>query len=246
MYFVFVLKQYKKLEKTIGQRVKIYWKDDKQWYYGKIVKYDSIRKKSNVLYDDGEDEWLSLGSETVEYLETINQTENDSDTNNINSNVTDNEKQKTNNKKESITHTKNDVKRCKETLKRSNTLYNNNNNNNSRRLSIGSNINDESFSCNIFNIGDKINSRGIVNNLFDHGFSTTLKIGDKKYKTIAFDADYIDYLMHSRKILNDPFSNLHAIYQLLNLCTFGYVLYANTNKCFPLILAHMFIVLCID
>ena len=60
-----------KLCSKLGQRVKIYWKEDKQWYYGTIKDYKSSTKQSLIVYDDDENEWLNLtksGNETVEFL----------------------------------------------------------------------------------------------------------------------------------------------------------------------------------
>eukprot|EP01084_Bolivina_argentea_P145589 255153_1 len=64
-------KEFDKLCATIHQRVKIYWKEDKQWYYGTIKDYKPSTKESLIVYDDDESEWLNLtksGHETVEFL----------------------------------------------------------------------------------------------------------------------------------------------------------------------------------
>ena len=53
------------------QRVKIYWTEDKQWYFGTIKDFKASTNKSKIVYDDGEYEWLDLtqsGDETVEFL----------------------------------------------------------------------------------------------------------------------------------------------------------------------------------
>lgn len=80
-----------KLCSSIGQRVKIYWNEDKQWYYGTIKDYKSSSKQSLIVYDDGENEWLNLtksGNETVEFLyDPINDDQNQNqDENNTNHN----------------------------------------------------------------------------------------------------------------------------------------------------------------
>lgn len=49
--------------KVVGKRIKVRWDDG--WYYGKVENYDSERRKFKVLYDDGDDEDLTLGLPTV-------------------------------------------------------------------------------------------------------------------------------------------------------------------------------------
>lgn len=49
--------------KVVCKRIKVRWDDG--WYYGKVESYDSERKKFKVLYDDGDDEDLTLGLPTV-------------------------------------------------------------------------------------------------------------------------------------------------------------------------------------
>ena len=36
------------------QRVKIYWTEDKQWYFGTIKDFKASTNKSKIVYDDGE------------------------------------------------------------------------------------------------------------------------------------------------------------------------------------------------
>ena len=54
-----------------GQKVKVYWTEDKQWYHGVIRDFKASTNESLIVYDDGESEWLNLsstGNETVEFL----------------------------------------------------------------------------------------------------------------------------------------------------------------------------------
>ena len=54
-----------------GQKVKVYWTEDKQWYHGVIRDFKPSTNESLIVYDDGESEWLNLtssGNETVEFL----------------------------------------------------------------------------------------------------------------------------------------------------------------------------------
>jgi len=47
----------------IGQRVYLWWKDDRQWYAGKVMRFDSKSGKHMIGYDDGDSEWLDLAAE---------------------------------------------------------------------------------------------------------------------------------------------------------------------------------------
>lgn len=49
--------------KAVGRRIKVKWDDG--WYTGKVESYDQDRKKFTILYDDGDDEELTLGLPTV-------------------------------------------------------------------------------------------------------------------------------------------------------------------------------------
>ena len=54
-----------------GQKVRVYWAEDKQWYHGVIRDFKPSTNESLIVYDDGESEWLNLtssGNETVEFL----------------------------------------------------------------------------------------------------------------------------------------------------------------------------------
>ena len=35
---------------------------------GKLLQFDSYHKRSKILYDDGEEEWVSLSRETFKWL----------------------------------------------------------------------------------------------------------------------------------------------------------------------------------
>ena len=108
---------------------------------------------------------------------------------------------------------------------------NDGNGNRSRRLSISDNLTDESFSRHVANIG-KMNVRGSVEATFDHGCFTTFKSGGKNLRGIAFDPDFIDYLVENKQLLKNPFQDLHSMFQLLHLCNFGYVLTIEKSKIF--------------
>ncbi|KAJ4752933.1 hypothetical protein LUZ62_087338 [Rhynchospora pubera] len=56
-------------ENIIGQRIKVWWPDDKVFYNGTVGKYNRSDKKHTVTYDDGDVEVLNLKNETWEVLE---------------------------------------------------------------------------------------------------------------------------------------------------------------------------------
>ena len=47
----------------VGRRISVYWPEDKEWYDGKLEKYDKARDKYNITYDDGEKEVITLEKE---------------------------------------------------------------------------------------------------------------------------------------------------------------------------------------
>ena len=47
----------------IGQRIEVYWPNDKQYYPGVIQDYDSEKKKYHIKYDDEDTEDLDLSEE---------------------------------------------------------------------------------------------------------------------------------------------------------------------------------------
>ena len=44
----------------IGRRCKVYWPLEEYWYEGKITKYNSLKRRHRVDYDDGDHEWIDL------------------------------------------------------------------------------------------------------------------------------------------------------------------------------------------
>ncbi|KAJ1700076.1 hypothetical protein LUZ63_008588 [Rhynchospora breviuscula] len=56
-------------ESIIGERIKVWWPDDKVFYNGTVGKYNRSDKKHTVTYDDGDIEVLNLKNETWEFVE---------------------------------------------------------------------------------------------------------------------------------------------------------------------------------
>ncbi|KAE8655726.1 putative ADP-ribosylation factor GTPase-activating protein AGD13-like isoform 1 [Hibiscus syriacus] len=54
----------------IGDRIKVWWPMDKQFYEGTVKSYDPIKKKHVILYDDGDVEVLRLERERWELIGT--------------------------------------------------------------------------------------------------------------------------------------------------------------------------------
>ena len=52
-------------DQVVGRAVKVWWKDDAQFYCGSVNAYDSVSGKHRVLYDDDEWEFIDLGVEPV-------------------------------------------------------------------------------------------------------------------------------------------------------------------------------------
>lgn len=50
----------------VGKRIKVYWPLDEAWYEGSVQNFNG--SKHEVLYDDGEVEWLNLGKEAFRIL----------------------------------------------------------------------------------------------------------------------------------------------------------------------------------
>ena len=55
------------VEGSVGKRVGIWWKDDKTFYYGKIIDYNEEEKKHQIHYDDDAKEFLDLSKEAVDW-----------------------------------------------------------------------------------------------------------------------------------------------------------------------------------
>lgn len=54
-------------EKIVGERIKIFWRDDDKWYFGKVAAFSRSDGKHTIQYDDGDKEKLNLASEKVCY-----------------------------------------------------------------------------------------------------------------------------------------------------------------------------------
>ncbi|KAJ6995223.1 WASH complex subunit 2-like isoform X2 [Populus alba x Populus x berolinensis] len=55
-------------ENVVGSKVKVWWPKDRQFYEGKIISFDSIKKKHKVLYTDGDEEVLILKRQKFEFI----------------------------------------------------------------------------------------------------------------------------------------------------------------------------------
>lgn len=53
---------------AIGWRIGVYWKEDTVFYEGEIKGYDSATGKHHILYDDTEDEYISLSTEKIKWM----------------------------------------------------------------------------------------------------------------------------------------------------------------------------------
>lgn len=52
-------------EELVGKRLKVFWRDDNNWYYGRVVSFSGEDGKHLVHYDDGDKEKLVLAEEKV-------------------------------------------------------------------------------------------------------------------------------------------------------------------------------------
>ncbi|KAJ6743862.1 ANDROGEN INDUCED INHIBITOR OF PROLIFERATION AS3 / PDS5-RELATED, partial [Salix viminalis] len=55
-------------ENVVGSKVKVWWPKDRQYYEGKVVSFDPIKKKHKVLYTDGDEEMLILKKQKFEFV----------------------------------------------------------------------------------------------------------------------------------------------------------------------------------
>jgi hypothetical protein len=55
-------------EAAIGRRVRVYWRDQRQYYTGTVRGYTASGNKHHVVYDDGDTELLNLSLESFEWL----------------------------------------------------------------------------------------------------------------------------------------------------------------------------------
>lgn len=51
--------------KLVGKRIKVFWRDDNNWYFGKVVDFSDQDGMHLVHYDDGDKEKLMLHKEKV-------------------------------------------------------------------------------------------------------------------------------------------------------------------------------------
>lgn len=51
----------------VGKRIQVWWKQEKQWYRGKITGFNATGKHY-ITYDDGDKEWVDLNLEQWELL----------------------------------------------------------------------------------------------------------------------------------------------------------------------------------
>ncbi|UPR04153.1 bromodomain-containing protein [Chloropicon primus] len=54
---------------AVGWRVGVWWEDDKTYYYGVLKDYDKKEKKHKILYDDGQQEMITIEKEKLEWKE---------------------------------------------------------------------------------------------------------------------------------------------------------------------------------
>lgn len=51
--------------KLVGKRIRVFWRDDDNWYFGKVVDFSSEDGTHLVHYDDGDKEKVVLANEKV-------------------------------------------------------------------------------------------------------------------------------------------------------------------------------------
>jgi hypothetical protein len=54
-------------EDAVGWLIGIYWPEDTIFYQGQVLEYSPERDEHYLRYDDGECEWLNLGTERVKW-----------------------------------------------------------------------------------------------------------------------------------------------------------------------------------
>lgn len=52
-------------KELVGNRVKVYWPDDKEWYFGEVIDFSRDDGKHTVHYADGDKERVTLANEKV-------------------------------------------------------------------------------------------------------------------------------------------------------------------------------------
>lgn len=69
-------KQQAKLSNTVedelvGKRVRVFWPDDEEWYFGNVIDYSSDDGKHMVHYADGDRERVVLANEKVSGINSL-------------------------------------------------------------------------------------------------------------------------------------------------------------------------------
>ncbi|XP_020698156.2 DNA mismatch repair protein MSH6-like [Dendrobium catenatum] len=54
---------------VVGKRIRVYWPLDKSWYEGHVRSFDEASGKHVIQYDDGEEEFLDMEKEKIEWVE---------------------------------------------------------------------------------------------------------------------------------------------------------------------------------
>jgi Lamin-B receptor of TUDOR domain len=54
---------------AVGRSVKVYWPGEKAWFTGDVAQFDAATDRHLIAYEDGDEEWLKLAAEKVEFLE---------------------------------------------------------------------------------------------------------------------------------------------------------------------------------
>ncbi|KAH0467039.1 hypothetical protein IEQ34_004277 [Dendrobium chrysotoxum] len=54
---------------VVGKRIRVYWPLDKAWYEGHVRSFDEVSGKHVIQYDDGEEEFLDIEKEKIEWVE---------------------------------------------------------------------------------------------------------------------------------------------------------------------------------
>ena len=54
----------------VGQRVGVWWEDDKQFYYGQAREHNPLNGQVLIAYDDNQQEWLDLSKEKIDWSQS--------------------------------------------------------------------------------------------------------------------------------------------------------------------------------
>jgi hypothetical protein len=58
-------------QEVVGRRLRVYWPDEGDWFFGEVTGYDGKTGRHNVSYDDGDVENLSLSASAGERFEWV-------------------------------------------------------------------------------------------------------------------------------------------------------------------------------